>query len=404
MLNNGQTQRNPRSRCRWSKSYFSQLALMNWNYNIPTNIYRLLLVIALLLGITLGHYLIGGHIKAIHEIFQRLYYIPIILSSFWFGLKGGLIISLTVSLLYAPHLLLQWAGAFTTDLGKFLEIVLYNIVGWVTGILAQAKTRQTQKLEIASLRLQHSFEKLKNQANLLLHTEEQLHRAERLSALGELTAGLAHEIKNPLGAIKGVTEILKEDFPLDSERQEFMEILLKEVDRLNAVVEKFLKLSKPLPQKPQRVEINSLIQQMVLLVKKEAENRRISIEQDLAVLEEPCQLDAEQMRQVMLNIMLNSIQAMPEGGNLRINTRIMEEEDGHSLNRWLHLIFIDNGIGIPPENLEKIFNPFFTTKPNGTGLGLPITYKIIRNLTGRIEVQSEPGKGTQVTVIIPLRH
>lgn len=374
---------------------------MKLNFHISNNLFRPLLVIALMLAITLGHYLTSSHIKAIHEIFQRLSYIPIILASFWFGLKGGLITSLSVSLLYAPHVLLQWGGGFTSDLGKFLEIVLYNIIGWVTGILAQAKTNQTEKLEIASLRLQHSFEKLKKQADLLLQTEEQLHRAERLSALGELTAGLAHEIKNPLGAIKGVTEILKEDFPLDSERQEFMDILLKEVNRLNTTVENFLQLSKPLPQEPQPVDVNSLIEQMLLLVQKETESRKISIKKDLTFLEKPYRLDAEQMRQVVLNIVLNSIQAMPEGGELRVNTRIVEE-DGHPYNRWLHMKFMDNGIGIPPANLEKIFNPFFTTKPNGTGLGLAITYKIIRNLRGRIEVQSKPGQGTQFTVILPL--
>ena len=168
-----------------------------------TTMVRVSLLAASILGISLLHYLTPLHRPVLHDIFQRLYYIPIIYAGFWFGLRGGLLSSILVSFLYAPHILFQWGIGPSLEMEKFLEIVLYNVVGGTTGFLSQREQERRVELESIAHGLEESYRKLQSQADLIIGIEEQLRRAERLSALGELSAVLAHEVRNPLGSIRG---------------------------------------------------------------------------------------------------------------------------------------------------------------------------------------------------------
>ncbi len=359
-------------------------------------VWRLFLVAGAISAITFLHYSTSRYLLFYHEILTRLYYIPIILSAFWFGLKGGLISSIFISLIYAPHLVLQLAEVLPQESGAFLEIILYNVVGAVTGVMAQRIQDQKERYQRTALELQKLHRELEQQNFLLLEKEEMLRRADRLSALGALSAGIAHEIRNPLASIKGTAEILQEDFPPPHKKYDFLQILIKEVDRLNKVVENFLSFARPQPPDLGPCEVSAVINSVLELVKHPAHKTNVSIKTSFDLQRPDLIADEEQLKQAFLNIILNALQAMPHGGELSVATV-------HKAP-WVEIYFQDQGPGIPFPDLDKIFNPFYTTKGEGTGLGLAITHRIIvENHGGQMEVESEEGKGTKFIVRLPLK-
>lgn len=363
------------------------------------NLVRLVVLAVFILGISLLHYLTPLHLPMLHDIFQRLYYLPIILAAFWFGLRGGLVSSIVVSIMYAPHVLFQWGVHPSLELEKYLEILLYNIVGGVTGLLSQREEARREELHKTARGLEDSYRKLQSQADLVIEIEEQLRRAERLSVLGELSAVLAHEIRNPLGSIKGTAEILKDSFRPGDSNYEFLEILLKETDRLNRVVEDFLGLARPLQVERATCDIMAELSEMVTLISTEAAARGVSVELNPAQLP-AVRGDREKLRQAFLNLLMNGLQATCRGGKLTVSAACPGPAEGSPA--VVELSFADTGEGIEPERLDRIFEPFFTTKPDGTGLGLAITQKIVESHGGSIRVASEKGRGTIFTVRLPV--
>ncbi|PKN17667.1 MAG: sensor histidine kinase [Deltaproteobacteria bacterium HGW-Deltaproteobacteria-6] len=359
---------------------------------------RLLVILAAILGISLLHYITPLKESVLHDIFQRLYYIPIILAAFWFGLKGGIGTALIVSILYAPHIILQWGDRPTLETEKYLEILLYNLVGGVTGFLSDQEKHRRQQLEKTAAGLEESYRTLQQQSDLIIRMEEQLRSAERLSVLGELAAVLAHEIRNPLGSIRGTAEILKDDYQPGDKKFEFLEILLKESDRLNRVVEDFLRLSRPQPLSMKLCNISEELRSVVLLVQAEARDKGLHME---LKTEEPLEIsgDRDKLHQAFLNIILNGIQSMAGGDTLTIEAQCVR----HPRQEYseIRIVFRDTGAGTPENLGPKIFDPFFTLKKDGTGLGLAITKKIIEAHKGRIEVDANSPKGAIFTVFLP---
>ena len=364
-----------------------------------SNMVRVTLLAASILGISLLHYLTPLHRPILHDIFQRLYYIPIIYAAFWFGLRGGLASSIVVSFLYAPHILFQWGIGPSLEMEKFLEIVLYNVVGGTTGFLSQREEERRIQVERTAHGLEDSYRKLQSQADLIIGIEEQLRRAERLSAVGEMSAVLAHEVRNPLGSIRGTAEILMDDFHPGDRKYEFLEILIKETDRLNRVVEEFLQLARPVQVEQETSDLQEELAQVVTLVSAEAASRGVQLQLAPADLP-PVRGDREKLRQVFLNLILNGVQATGRGGLLAVAAR--EIPAGEDTSHAVEISFTDTGEGMAPEVLRRIFEPFYTTKEGGTGLGLAIAQKIIESHGGRIEVTSTPGKGTTFNVNLPV--
>lgn len=364
-----------------------------------SSLLRILLLALFIVGISLSHYLTPLRLPMLHDILQRLYYLPIILAAFWFGVRGGLVSSIVVSILYAPHIIFQWGMHPALELEKYLEIVMYNVVGGVTGFLSEREAARREEVQRTAEGLEESFRKLQSQADLIIGIEEQLRRAERLSALGELSAVLAHEIRNPLGSIRGTAEILKDDFHPGDRKYEFLEILLKETDRLNRVVEDFLGLARPIEVERGSCDLMAELREVVALAEGEATSRGVRL--NLVPAQLPAvRGDREKLRQVFLNLVLNGIQATGRGGRLTITAVVLPPGDGASAA--VELSFADTGAGMAPEVLGRIFEPFFTTKPGGTGLGLAITQKIVESHGGGIEVASDVGKGTTFRVRIPV--
>ncbi|BCS52498.1 nitrogen regulation protein NR(II) [Geobacter sp. SVR] len=361
---------------------------------MKSSIIRIALLGLSILAISLLHYLTPLHLHYLHDIFQRLYYLPIILAAFWFGFRGGLACSIFVSVVYVPHVLFQWGGLLTVDMEKYLEIVLYNIVGGVTGWLAQRERERSRELERTAAGLEESYRTLQRQSERIIAVEEHLRRAEKLSTLGEMAAVLAHEIRNPLGSIRGTAEILRDDYKPGNPKFEFIEIQIKETERLNRVVEDFLRMARPQPGEIRRCALREELETIAALVATDARERGIRLDLQPVPADAAVRGDGEKLRQAFLNIVINALQATPPGGSVEISA----QPAGPA---W-EIGFRDSGAGITPEARERIFEPFFTTKPDGTGLGLAITKKIVEGHGGTLEVASEAGRGTTVVVSLPV--
>lgn len=352
-----------------------------------------------IIAISLFHYLTPLHLHYLHDIFQRLYYLPIILAAIWFGLRGGLVCSLAVSIVYAPHILFQWGGDMTLELEKYLEIVLYNIVGGVTGLLSQRERERSGELQKTAEGLEQSYRKLQEQSEQLIAIEKNLRSAEKLSTLGEMAAVLAHEIRNPLGSIRGTAEILKDDYRPGDPKYEFIDIQIRETERLNRVVEDFLRMARPLPAETVRCSVQAELETVAMLVSNDARERGVSLHLETPSVDMFVNGNGEKLRQAFLNIAINSLQATPAGGRLTISTALCQKDDAVAL---CEIKFCDTGKGIDRESLQRIFEPFYTTKPDGTGLGLAITRKIVEGHGGTLLVESLVGLGTTVLVRLPV--
>ncbi len=245
--------------------------------------------------------------------------------------------------------------------------------------------------------------------NALLYQEQKqrlrkMFRADRLATIGQIAAGAAHEIRNPLTSIRSTIQYLKRSETLP-EKSGMLKELLSEVDRIDAIIQGLLSFSKPVEPLMEQVDLVSLLGQVLTLTASTARKNKVRIVTE-AVPKEPLLLKADpsQMKQVFINIMLNAIQAMDQGGTLVIQIDTVEPVKEKSERRLYRIQFADNGPGIPEDRLERIFDPFFTTKKDGTGLGLSICYGILQQHGGDIEVKSTHGKstsGTTVTVRVP---
>lgn len=349
-----------------------------------------------IIGISMLHYLTPLHLPYLHDIFQRLYYLPIILAALWYGFRGGLLCSIVVSIAYAPHILFQWGGHLTVEMEKYLEILLYNIVGSVTGLLSQRERERTVELQKTAQGLEESYQKLQLQSEKMIAVEEKLRRAEKLSTLGEMAAVLAHEIRNPLGSIRGTAEILRDDYKPGDPKHEFIEIQIKETERLNRVVEDFLHMARPQPPDMHPCPVQEELEMIATLIRNDAGERKIKLVLQAPTVPVIIKADGEKLRQAFLNIAINALQATPPGGSVIISTTVYK-------TALCEIRFLDTGPGIDIETLGRIFEPFYTTKADGTGLGLAITKKIIESHKGTLLVESEPGHGTTVTVRLPMQ-
>ena len=225
----------------------------------------------------------------------------------------------------------------------------------------------------------------------------QMQRADRLASLGTLTAGLAHEIRNPLVAIKTFTQLLPERFDDDEFRDHFLNVTAGEVDRISSLVNELLEFARPSQPNLNKEDLNQIVEKMLLLVAAAVHKKNLEIVKDFHQSLPQVVLDKEQMKQVFLNILLNAIDATPENGTITVGTKLVKK---NGYEDAVQIMVRDTGKGIPKEDLERIFTPFFTTKHQGNGLGLAISHQIVQEHHGSIEVESEESKGTTFCVIL----
>lgn len=345
---------------------------------------KIILIISMVLVVTILHFKTARQDVELHSIYQHLYYIPIILAGFWFGFIGGITTSLTITGCYFFYS----GNSPVNDLGLYAEMIIYNIVGVVTGFFSFMEKRHKDRLEKTSENLSKAYQKLQS-------TFEQLKQADRLSVLGQLSAGLAHEIRNPLGSIKGAIDIIDNEFIEENPKREFVNIIKEEIDRLNKLVSEFTSFAKPPDPELRDTNVNDIVDSVTRLVIRQAEQQHVKIHTELDDNLTNVLVDSEQIKQVMINIMINGIQSMPQGGILNVKTE--------ELNDNVLISIEDEGVGIESENLFRIFDPFFTTKDSGTGLGLSISYQLMKKNGGAISAYKNSNKGLTLTLSIPAK-
>ncbi len=237
---------------------------------------------------------------------------------------------------------------------------------------------------------------LEEKTILLIKAREELARAEKLAAIGELAAGVAHEINNPMAIIRGNAELLQMAVPEKTPIREEVDIIARQVGRVDRIVANLLKFARRERKQLTMTDLNLMLDEILGQVGHQVPLTGIEVKREFDPELPRIDGDPDQLRQVFTNLVLNAIHAMADGGTLTISTRADREAGSCAV------VVSDTGIGIPPENLEQIFNPFFTTKANGTGLGLSVSYGIVRDHGGKIEVTSEPGKGSAFRVTLSL--
>jgi two-component system sensor histidine kinase HydH len=298
-----------------------------------------------------------------HQIYQRLYYIPIILAALWYGWRGGLGAAALASLSYLPHIALHWQHQnYDYALNQYAEITLFFVIGAVTGWLGDQKRREYERAEGINAELQTAYGELRT-------TVGQLLQSERLSSLAEIASGVVHEVRNPLGAIKGAVEILEDEIAEDSPRREFARIAKVEIERIDKLVGEFVRIARPPKLTKTPTQINEVVKSVTILLEPQAAAQNISLKSELAHDLKLIELDREQIEQVLINLAINAFDATPAGGTVVLRTFQNETT--------ITVEVEDTGAGIPQNALERIFDPFFTTKDKGTGLGLSIAHKIV---------------------------
>jgi len=323
-------------------------------------------VVALLVvGITALHYITQISALHYHIFYRELYFLPIILAGLWFGLRRALWTSFSISLLYCPLIFIHWEGFSPRDFDKLMEVTLYNVDAFILGFL-----RDRQRME-----------------------HERYVEAERLAAMGRALSGVAHDMKTPLVAIGGFSKIVQRNFQEGDPSYKKLDIVLQQTKRLESMVKEMLDFSRPLSLNRSKEDLNKIVEDSLTVTGKMAEDSKVTVKSHLDRGLPLVSVDPMRMEQVVINLVNNAVQSSPPGQTVVVNTSRM--------NEYAAIEVIDCGCGIPVEHREEIFTPFFSTKKEGTGLGLPIVKKIIESHNGRLELLDNPEGGVTFTVLLP---
>jgi two-component system, NtrC family, sensor histidine kinase HydH len=321
-------------------------------------------------------------------ILQRLYYIPVVVAGLIIGWRGGLGVALLAGAGFAIGTPSIWTVSRVDALDQCLEICVFCLVGGLSGALTDRYRKQGADLRRTTNQLRQAHQELESNF-------ERIKRAERIYALAQLSAGLAHEIRTPLASLEGAAALVQRETQSEEQRREFLDIIQKESRRLNRLLTSFLEFARPRQPDLQRVEVGEVLDSVILLVRHAGDTSplelRKQIEPGLPMLE----CDPEQLKQVLLNLVTNASQAMPHGGTVLLEAH----HSGTSINIDVH----DQGGGIDQDNPERIFDPFFTTKESGTGLGLSVAHQIVSQHAGTMTILRNTSQGVTVRVSLPLK-
>ncbi|MGD8979996.1 MAG: ATP-binding protein [Desulfobacterales bacterium] len=321
-----------------------------------------------------------------NSIFSFLYLVVIIYSSMIIFRKGSMIMAAFCSIQYGILIDLEYYGIIdpyflkeSSSIGNYAwNLVFFKVlitmvacfaVAFLSGLLSEQLRRTKKELSVM---------------------KERVERVEKMAYLGEMATGITHEIKNPLASLAGSIQILRKDIPYNPEHDKLMQIVLRETDRLNALVSNFLLFAKPPVGKLERVDLESSLAETIKLFEKNQDtSRRVSIVSDFY----PniwVEIDPVHLRQVMWNIILNAAEAIEGEGLIKVKTYPLK-------HNYACVEVNDTGCGMTKTIIQSIFNPFFTTKSSGTGLGLSIVHRILESYNSWLDVESEVGKGTRFT-------
>ncbi len=330
-------------------------------------------------------YMLVWETDGIESSYFLIFLLPIISAASIFGLWGALTATLAASALYLSFLLYVLEGYYVPPDGQreiATRVLFYFVIAVLVNRLATENRLKTDSLSRANRELSEA--------------QAEVRRSERLAALGQLSAGLAHEMRNPLGVIQASAELLAKNVSAENDvAREVAGFIGSEVNRTNALVTRFLDFARPSKVHRELQDLTPIVERAAQQIEETARNE----DADISVVKElrpvpRFAFDATLIESSVLNLLLNAKEASPPGGTIRVETDV---SGGEAL-----IIVHDRGEGISPETLEDIFNPFFTTKPTGVGLGLAMVSKFVDSHNGSIQVESAPGQGTTFRIALPL--
>ncbi len=327
--------------------------------------YRVAIVTAMIGSILFLHYFTLHELKYHHALYRTLFYLPLILGTFWFGLKGALYVVVSVFIFYLPYMILRWQGFSVEDFDRTLEGALFIIIALLLGFLVERERKRHRKLL----------------------------QARSLAAVGRAVSEIAHDMKTPLMAIGGFAGQVSRDLSQDDRNQNKLDIVRREAARLESMVRAMLDFGKPLELRLVQTDVNRLVIETVEVAQPMARETNVELKVDLNPSLPVLSLDGPRIKQVLLNLTTNAIQASAEGERVLISSR--------SNGDCVELKIVDTGSGIEEEFHGSVFHPFFSTKKGGTGLGLGIVKKIVDAHAGRISFHSNPEKGVTFTLWFP---
>ncbi len=328
---------------------------------------KITLVVALVIIVTILHYATEQHRMYYHIFYRELYFLPLILAGIWFGLRGALGTSIAISILYLPLILMNWQSTSPEDFGNLIEIMIFNSIAVVLGIISDR-----QKAE-----------------------QKRLRKSENLAAIGQAIASIGHDMKTPLIAIGGFARQVQKRLSPQDPGHSKLDVILREAVRLETMVKDMQDFSRPIELQQKVADFNQLVSDSISLLEGMACQAKIRLAARLSP-ELPVELsfDPIRMEQVLINLITNAIQASPEGETILVLTEMEKDK--------LALSVEDHGPGIPPDKIDLICRPFFTTKKGGTGLGLSIVDKIVSAHGGQLEIRNNPDGGSTFKVRMPV--
>jgi two-component system, NtrC family, sensor histidine kinase HydH len=339
--------------------------------------FKILLIIFMILANTL--FLYSTEVSESHYliVYLSFYFIPVVLAGFWFGLRSALTTSISVTTIYLPFTVMHWKGFSESDLNNIIEMILFNVVAVMLGVL-----RDRERAE-----------------------QKRSREVEGMAAIGRAMSGVAHDMKTPLIAIGGFSRLVQGKLQkcdsgsehcmiVTKEAREKLDIVISETRRLESMVKDMLDFAGPLELHQSKVDIIQLVGECFDVIQDIAQDKGIKLKTQSCDALPPVHLDAMRMKRALINLVMNAVHASPEGENVTINC----SRNGNSAT----IDVIDRGCGIPREKRKEIFSPFFSTKKEGTGLGLPIAKKIVEAHQGHIEVLNNPERGLTFRVHLPI--
>ena len=331
--------------------------------------------------------------KSTESEYTLILFLPILSAATTYGAAGTSLVTVLACATYLamwPLAVTFWHAQYEpADVQNILlRVLFFPLVAYLTYGLAESNRAEARRAQLAVQELATANERLRE-------AEASVRRSERLAALGQLSAGLAHELRNPLSTIRTSAELLVKRLEgAGPVAQELAGYIASEVDRTNLLVTRFLEFARPLQLRLARVDVHALLDEAIQNFQRQDPSRSISIHRAYDPSVPAVEGDATLLERVFFNLIQNAADASPAEGVVTVKTR--------ALDAAIEVAVIDRGSGIRPEHREQIFNPFFTTKPSGVGLGLPIAAKIVDEHGGRLEVQSESGQGAVFVVQLPL--
>jgi signal transduction histidine kinase len=328
---------------------------------------KVVIISVMIGGILCLHYLTFPELRFYHAVYRMLFYLPLVLGSLWFGMKGAIYICVSVSVLFFPQAFRQWQGFSLDDFHRLSEGVLYIGIALILGFLVERERKKQRALV----------------------------RIKSLAAVGKAVSEIAHDMKTPLMAIGGFAKQVFKKLGPDNPDRKKLGLVIKETAHLESMVREMLDFGKPVELQFTEIDFNELVSDSVRVAQPMAKENGVELETDLAPSLPSVVLDAPRVKQILLNLISNAVQASHAGDRVQVYTRL------NSLGIVLEVA--DHGEGIAKEHRESIFHPFFSTKREGTGLGLGIVKKIVETHGGDVSFRINQEKGVTFTVQLPLR-